>query len=198
MKLTHWFLPCLLSCLLAGCGVDETDSTPYIPSGPEFKPLTITNGSDTTGRPRSFRIEIQRTIDSDSTRMYKVISSYDGNPVGITLVIPRKDIDRRTGTRGYLKSQGTPSDVLLQVWAKLYGQRIDSVEKFADSVPFVCVGLSDLSKDYWTSSKYKLLFPQSDSVELLMNINPADQWIEFAEKDTAFRQELINAFTQHY
>jgi hypothetical protein len=190
-----------LPYILAGCGFNSSDDSASRPNNPApvFTPVVIKSGME-NGHPSGIRLAIQRTIDTDTTTTYKLISSYEGKPVGLVLVLPRKD----NGGRAHFKSLGAPSNLFLQLLAREYKQRLDSAARFKDSVPFVCMNLSDMFRDEpdsskegnWVAAEYKLFFGDDDA-ELFMNINPERQWVEFAEKDEEYRAHLIRLFMKH-
>jgi hypothetical protein len=198
----------ILVCMLVGCGSNPSDTSASTSPDPVFPALVIKTGVE-DGHPPGIRLGIERTIDTDTTTAYKLISSYEGKPIGLIVVIPRQDNRKKTASLGLFKSLGAPSDFFLQVLAGQYKQHINSSAKFVDSVPFDCINLSDVYQGKTDSAKqethviaaeYKLFF-DSDSkdgdAEMFMNINPDRQWVELAEKDEDYRPHLIRLFKRH-
>lgn len=203
-----WISLASLLCMLVGCGSDSSDTSTPTPArpAPDFTPLVIKSGME-NGHPAGIRLAIQRTTDTDTTTAYKLISSYEGKPIGLIVVIPRKDNGKKTGSRAFFKSLGPPSDLFLHVLASQYKQGVDPSAKFADSISFICMNLIDLfhknsdsaEKNDWIAAQYKLFFDSESKdgdAEMFMNINPDRQWVEFAEKDEEYRPHLIRIFKQ--
>lgn len=199
----------LLCILLMGCRSNSTGTADLTLTNPApvFTPLVIKSGME-NGHPAGIRLSIQTTVNTDTTTAYKLISSYEGKPVGLIVVVPRKDNGKKTGNRAFFKSLGLPSDLFLHILASQYKQHVDSSSKFTDSIPFICMNLMDFyhensdsaRENNWVAAEYKLFF-NSESIdgdaEMFMNINPDRQWVEFAEKDEDYRPHLISLFKQH-
>jgi hypothetical protein len=210
MRLIHFsnFFTLSLLFILTGCRLhsgDSSDSLSPIPK-PSYKPVVIKSGVE-DGHPGGIRLSIERTVDTDTTTSYTLISSYEGNAVGLIIVIPRKDNGKKMVSTAFLKSMGPPSDLFLKLLASQYQQHIDSSAKFADSIPFICMNLMDFfdkksttpGKDDWIAAEYKLFFDSENAdgdAEMFMNINPDQQWVEFAEKDEDYRSHIISLFQQ--
>ena len=190
-----------------GCTSDSSNSSASSGSYQyTFKPLVIKKGPGSW--PVNIRLAIQTTTDTDTTRAYKLISSYEGRPLGLILVVPRDDNGKATGSKGFLISLGPPSDFFLQAVARLYKQPVDSSAKLADSSSFICMNLNEIynrqagqtGETYVVAAEYKLFFnaeSENGEAEMLMNINPGEQWVELAEKDKDYRPGLIHFFTHH-
>jgi len=194
--------------LLTGCTNTPGDTPPPPAAVQTFPPLTI-RATTEDGHPGGIRVAIQTTTDTDTTTTFKIISTYEGKPAGLIVVVRRKD-GQIAGGKACFKSLGAPSDLFLHVLATEYRQHLDSSARFVDSISFINWPLNDLlfdsagqvKPDSWIAADNKLFFnPESktgdDYAEMFMNIRAKDQWIEFVEKDADYRPALIKLLTRH-
>jgi hypothetical protein len=192
-------------CMVSGCQTNDAKPKPLnSASKPEYKPVVIKNGME-NGHPSGIRIAIQTTKDSDKSTTYKLLSSYQGSPVGFLIVIPRETDGKQQVSPSYIKSLGEPSNLFLHLLAEQYKQKLDSTTKMADSIPFICMNLysvlgppDKLKEGDWIAAQYKLFFDadtNGEDAELFMNI-ATGKWIEFAEKDDEYRAHLMHIFSR--
>ncbi len=167
-----------------------------------IKELVIDNGEE-EGWGADIRLSITSILETDTTKIFKAISSYEGKNLGLLVSIPKA----KEGDKGFAKgitfgSLGIESDYLLSTLAKLYKQKMDASIKFISSISVTYVNLKEFAKSlgaqdggqYTTPSEYKLFFEgngDDDYAELYVNINPDENWIELREKDEEYRSALI-------
>jgi hypothetical protein len=167
-----------------------------------IKELFIDNGEE-EGWGADLRLSISSVSETDTTKIYKAISSYEGKNLGFLVSVPKG----KEGEKGFAKgitfgSLGSESDFFLATLAKLYKQKIDSSIKFTSNISVSYVNLKEFGKSlgaqdasqYPTSTEYKLFFEgasDEDYAELYVNINTEDNWIEIREKDEEYRPAII-------
>lgn len=191
-----------LTVFLFSC--NSSDKTQNTSSNETFpvKELMIDNGEE-EGWGADIRLSIVSIRETDTSKLYTAISTYQGTKLGLLVSIPR----RKEGEKGFgngisLKSIGIESDNLLQTLAKLYKQKADSSLKFTTSITVTYVNLDEFAKslgatdrdEYKTQNQYKLFYEGSseeDYAELYLNISPSEHWIELREKDEEYRPVLI-------
>ena len=191
-----------LTVFLFSC--NSSDKTQNTSSNETFpvKELMIDNGEE-EGWGADIRLSIFSIRETDTSKLYTAISTYQGTKLGLLVSIPR----RKEGEKGFgngisLKSIGIESDNLLQTLAKLYKQKADSSLKFTTSITVTYVNLDEFAKslgatdrdEYKTQNQYKLFYEGSseeDYAELYLNISPSEHWIELREKDEEYRPVLI-------
>lgn len=171
------------------------------------KELIVDNGEE-EGWGADIRLSIVSVAETDSSKLYTAISTYQDKKLGLLVVVPNK----KEGDKGFasgisLKSIGAESDNLLQTLANLYKLRADSTLKFTNSISVTYVNLDEFAKslgaqdggDYKTQNQYKLFYEGSSEdeyAELYLNISPAEHWIELREKDEEYRPAIIKFLKQ--
>jgi hypothetical protein len=179
---------------------ENTDTYP-------IKELIVDNGED-EGWGADIRLSIVSFAETDSSKLYTAISTYQGKKLGFLVSIPKK----KEGDKGFasgisLKSIGTESDNLLQTLANLYNLKADSTMKFTNSISVTYVNLDEFAKslgaqdggDYKTQNQYKIFYEGSgedEYAELYLNISPTEHWIELREKDEEYRPIIIKFLKQ--
>jgi hypothetical protein len=170
------------------------------------KPLFVDNGED-DGWGADIRISITSITQTDTTREYTAISSFEGRNLGLIVAVPKtKEGEKGFGKWITLKSLGIESDNLLSKLAQLYKVK-DTSAKFVSSVSTAYVNLKEFAKslgaqdggEYTSSSEYKLFFEgnnEEDYAELYVNINPDEKWVELREKDEEYRTAIIKFLHQ--
>ena len=167
-----------------------------------IKELVIDNGEE-EGWGADIRLSIVSVAETDTSKLYTAISTYQGTKLGLLVSIPKQ----KEGGKGFasgivLKSIGTESDNLIQTLAKLYKQKSDSSLKFTNSISVTYVNLDEFAKslgaedggEYKTQNQYKLFYEglnEEDYAELYLNIDPTEHWIELREKDEEYRPVII-------
>lgn len=171
------------------------------------KELIIDNGEE-EGWGADIRLSIVSIEETDTSKLYTAISTYQDKKLGLLVSIPKK----KEGDKGFasgisLKSIGPESDNLLLTLAKLYKQKADSSLKFTNSISVTYVNLDEFAKslgaqdggDYKTQNQYKLFYEGSDEdeyAELYLNISSTEHWIELREKDEEYRPIIIKFLKQ--
>lgn len=166
------------------------------------KELIVDNGEE-EGWGADIRLSIVSIAETDTSKLYTAISTYQDKKLGLLVSTPKK----KEGDKGFasgisLKSIGTESDNLLQTLAMLYKQKADSSMKFTNSISVTYVNLDEFAKslgaqdggDYKTQNQYKLFYEGSgedEYAELYLNISPTEHWIELREKDEEYRPTII-------
>ncbi|RXK62074.1 hypothetical protein ESA94_03420 [Lacibacter luteus] len=180
--------------------VEKTDTFPV-------KELFVENG-DEEGWGADIRLSIISNSETDTSKVFTAISTYEGKRLGLLVSIPKK----KEGDKGFasgitLKSIGAESDNLLKVLSKLYKQKVDTTLKFTSSVSVTYVNLDEFAKSlgaedggqYKTENQYKLFYEgekEGDYAEIYLNINPTEHWIELKEKDEEYRPVIIKFLRQ--
>jgi hypothetical protein len=166
------------------------------------KELIIGNAEE-EGWGGDVRLSINSISETDTSKLLKALSTYQGKNVGFLISIPNK----KEGDKGFasgilLKSIGTESDNLLQFLSKLYKQKSDTSLKFTNSVSLTYVNLNEFAKslgaqeggDYKTENQYKLFYEgnnEKEYAELYLNYNLKENWVELKEKDEEYRPMII-------
>ena len=192
----------LFSCTNNQTSPEDNQSKMTAPSVYSVKPLQIDNG-DEEGWGADIRLSIVSREENDTAKTYKVVSTYEGKEVGLSIIIPKA----KEGAKGFghglsLKSIGTPSDNLLSTLSKLYKQRADTVLQFTPVISVNYVNLKEFAKSltgqegepYTVANEYKLFFEDetgNDYAELYLNVNPQENWVELREKDEEYRPIVI-------
>jgi hypothetical protein len=202
-KILYGLILFLFSC-------NNSDKTQNSSTGPPkehtetypTKELIVDNDEE-EGWGADIRLSIVSVAETDTSKHYTAISTYQDKKLGLLVSIPKK----KEGDKGFasgisLKSIGTESDNLLQTLAKLYKQKADSSLKFTNSISVTYVNLDEFAKslgaqdggDYKTQSQYKLFYEGSaedEYAELYLNISLTEHWIELREKDEEYRPIII-------
>ncbi len=187
--------------------ISNTDSLKENTETYPSKELIVDNGEE-EGWGADIRLSIISVAETDTSKFYTAISTYQGKRLGLLVSIPKKkEGDKGFGSGISLKSIGTESDNLLQTLASLYKLKDDSTLKFTNSISVTYVNLDEFVKslgaqdggDYKTQNQYKLFFEGSSEdefAELYLNISPTEHWIELREKDEEYRPVIINFLKQ--
>ena len=167
----------------------------------KIKPLEIDTAGEGWGA--DIKLSIIETQQSDSSQTYKAVSSYQEKTLGLIIVIPNKDKSRGFGQGIVLKSIGVESDQLLQQLAKLYKQNTGPSLKFISSISLSYLNMNEFVKSLGGDAddrlrEYKVFFEnrEGDEAELYLNVNPAEGWIQLAEKDEEYRAQIIHFLSQ--
>lgn len=200
------FLATLFSCSNSQTNTDNTqiinsDTTTYA-----VQPLLVDNGEE-EGWGADIKLSIVAKAENDTARIYKAISSYKGQELGLLVFVPkRKEGDKGFGQGISLQSIGYQSDYLLQTLYQLYKQTVDTTATFAKKINVTYVNLKEFAKavsgqegQYTAANEYKLFFEgkgDEDYAELYLNINPVDNWIELREKDEEYRPLVLRFLRQ--
>jgi hypothetical protein len=201
-----FFLATLVSCsnnqTNAGNNKRATSATQTYP----VQPLKIDNGEE-EGWGADIRLSIVEKSENDTARIYKAVSSYNGQELGLLVSVPkRKEGDKGFGQGISLKSIGAQSDYLLRTLYQLYKQTVDTNAAFTKDIHVTYVNLKEFAKavagqegQYTAANEYKLFFEgRSDEhyAELYLNVNPTDNWIELREKDEEYRPIVLRFLRQ--
>jgi hypothetical protein len=184
-----------------GCSPDGNSNSINFP----IKPLMICpDKNDCTGA--DIRLSIVHISENDTFKVYKVISSYHNNNLGLLICVPKaKENNQGFGKNIILKSVGKESDELLSLIGTLYGEKPILKSKFAPFVKADYVNLGIFAKavaggqdkESLTVDEYKLFFEsKDDEAELFLNINPTEKWIDLREKDPEYRKTIIKILSE--
>lgn len=165
---------------------------------PEKPVLQYKDNGDDTGD-GDFALSIVAISETDTSMIYKALSTWGNRNLGLLLDVPKKDGDKGFGQSLFLKSIGSESDNFLRFMADEYNQKIDSASHFKD-ISLSYVNLNTFAKSLGSDEndtsliEYKLFFQgpnKDDYAELYLNINHREKIIEFKEKDQEYRPQLI-------
>ena len=171
------------------------------------KPLSIPGDNGDDWGDGDFAISITNISKNDTCVIYKAVSSYKNEDLGLLIAVPNSP----NGSKGFgdgiiLKSIGKPSDRLLALLATLYKQKLPANSKFIDSVSLAYVDLNQFGKSLVSTDpnndpdvkEYKLFFQSKDEeAELYLNIKPKKQLVEIKEKDEEYRPAIIQMLEAH-
>ncbi len=201
-----YFLTTILSCSYKQTNTDNNKAAALSTTAQAVQPLIIDNGEE-EGWGADIRLSIVTKSENDTVTIYKAISSYNGEELGLLAFVPK----RKDGSKGFgqgisFKSIGTQSDYLLRTLSQLYKQTVDTAATFTKDINVSYVNLKEYAKavsgqegQYTAANEYKLFFEgdhDEDYAELYLNINPTNNWIELREKDKEYRPILIRFFRQ--
>jgi len=176
--------------------------------GYPIKPLQRYTEDDLDSSGTGLRISIVEKSENDSAELYKVISTYKGKEVGLSVSVPKaKEGNKGFGEGIMVESIGSPSDNLLQTLSEIYGKHIDTSARFVKKIVLNYVNLKEFAKSvagtegqpYTAVNEYKLFFEGKEDgeyAEVYLNINPKEDWIELAEKDEEYRPVLLHFLKQ--
>ncbi len=176
------------------------DMTTYV-----VKPLIIDTAEGWGG---DVKLSIMRESENSGTKVYSVLSSYNGKTLGLDLIVPKVTDREQTFGRGLvIKSIGYESDFFLQTLADVYKQKTDTTLKLVDSISCSFADLNELSRqlskgkdnNYKSAAHYKLFFEgegEKNYAEIYLKIDPEKQFVEFREKDEEFRPAIIRFLTR--
>jgi hypothetical protein len=195
--------------ILFSCSNDQTAGNNKSASGTKnytVQPLQIDNGEE-EGWGADIKLSIVEKSENDTANIYKAVSSYNGQELGLLVSVPK----RKEGNKGFgkgisLKSIGTQSDYLLRTLYQLYKQTVDTNATFTKDINVTYVNLKEFAKavagqeeQYIAANEYKLFFEgknDEDYAELYLNVNPTDNWIELREKDEEYRPIVLRFLRQ--
>lgn len=194
-----YFLATLLGCSNSQTNTDKTgtsDTTTY-----PTNPLLIDNSKESWGA--DIRLSIVAKFENDTSNIYKAVSIYDEQELGLLISVPkRKEGDKGFGHGILLKSVGIQSDYLLRTLSHLYNQPSYKTANFINGVSVNYVNLKAFAKavtgkegQNTATNQYKLFFEgksDEDYAELFLNINLMDNWIELLEKDKEYRPKVLS------
>ena len=201
-----FFIATLLGCSNNQTNTDKNEAVTSDTTTFVAQPLQIDNGVE-EGWGADIRLSIVEKTESDTANIYKALSSYNGQQLGLLVTIPK----RKEGNKGFgqgisLRSIGSPSDFLLRTLHKLYKQTVDTTATFAKDINVTYVNLKEFAKavavqegQYTAANEYKLFFEgksDEDYAEIYLNVNPIDNWIELREKDEEYRPILLRFLRQ--
>jgi hypothetical protein len=203
----------ILLVTLFSCSNNQinADSSTSAPSATKTKtnpvqPLQIDN-SEKEGWGVDIKLSIVEKSENDTAKIYKAVSSYNGQELGLLVSVPKhKEGEKAFGQGISLKSIGTQSDYLLQTLYQLYKQKVDTTVTFTKAISVTYVNLKEVAKtlageggQYTAANEYKLFFETQNGeeyAELYLNVNPTDNWIELREKDEEYRSILLRFLRQ--
>ncbi|MFP5043090.1 hypothetical protein, partial [Parasediminibacterium sp. JCM 36343] len=201
---------CFLMTLF-GCSNNQADTgnTKNATSATQtypIKPLQIDKGEE-EGWGADIRISIIEKTENDTLNIYKAVSIYNGQELGLLISVPKRKEGAKVFGQGIsLKSIGTKSDYLLRTLSRLYKQTVDTTITFAKDINITYVNLKEFAKavagqegQYTSANEYKLFFEgksDEDYAELYLNVNPTDNWIELREKDEEYRPIVLRFLRQ--
>jgi hypothetical protein len=201
-------LTTLIGCSQNSIKTDQNSNTSNKHTFP-IKPLIIDNGEESEGWGADIRLSLIEIISTQSSTIYKAVSSYKGKNIGFEINIPKNISESEKGGPQILtiKSNGEVSDNLLDALSDLYKQKSNKRRKFAKVVLTDFIDLNEFSektfgKEAVTKTKtkeLKVFFTTKNpdnSSELYLNINDTENWIEIKEKDSEYRPLIINFLTQ--
>jgi hypothetical protein len=194
---------------LFSCSYDQTAGSNNSASATKnypVQPLQIDNGEE-EGWGADIKLSIVEKSENDTANIYKAVSSYNGQELGLLVSIPkRKEGDKGFGQGISLKSIGTQSDLLLRTLYQLYKQTVDTNATFTKDINVTYVNLKEFAKavagqegQYIAANEYKLFFEgksDEDYAELYLNVSPTDNWIELREKDEEYRPIVLRFLRQ--
>lgn len=201
-----FFLLTIFSCSNNQTNSDNKDSKVSTTKTYPVKPLQIDNGEE-EGWGADIKLSIVEKSENDTLHIYKAVSSYNGQELGLLVSVPkRKEGDKGFGQGISFKSIGTQSDYLLRTLYQLYKQTGDTTASFVKDINVTYVNLKEFAKavagqegQYTAASEYKLFFEGKDDedyAEIYLNVNPTDNWIELREKDEEYRPTVLRFLRQ--
>jgi hypothetical protein len=201
-----FFLATLFGCSNSQTNADNNKSATSATETYAVQPLQIDNGEE-EGWGADIRLSIVEKSENDTAKIYKVVSSYNGQELGLLVSVPkRKEGDKGFGQGISLKSIGTQSDYLLRTLQQLYKQPLDTTATFTKDINVTYVNLKEFAKavagqegQYTAANEYKLFFEgksDEDYAELYLNVNPTHNWIEIREKDEEYRPIVLRFLRQ--
>ena len=175
----------------------EYQKQEFVEGLPEMK---INSNQDNYGG--DIILHIQRTErKSTEITMYRILSDYNGTPVGFDLLIKRPSKRTIFVSNGItLRSLGDTSDNFLRALAEVYGVK-QSNYAFIDSITVTYADLGanvDLNKPgNWIAAQMKLFFETDEnSYELFLDVDEQAGTISLLEKDEEYRSGVISALSK--
>ncbi|MDO6434809.1 hypothetical protein Q4E93_29625 [Flavitalea sp. BT771] len=172
---------------------------------PEKPVIKYKDNGDDTGD-GDFALSIVEIAETDTTIIYKALSTSENGKLGLVLDIPKKDGEKGFGRSILIKSTGWESDNFIRFMAEEYNQKMDSSSHFIKTISVAYVNMHTFGKTLGavyhydsTIDEYKLFFEgpsKDDYAELYLNINKREKIIEFKEKDPEYRPQLIKFFRE--
>lgn len=144
----------------------------------------------------------------DNVAIIKTAGKYKGKTVGFGAEIPVKfrlsilDEDGGEIEKGSFFSLGCRSNRFINVLSEIYG--CDCSKKMRKRISFDIIALDDCDLTDYASKKIrymtKLFFDSGEEdgyyCEMFLNINSDTMKLEFCEKDTDYRESIMEAFTE--
>ena len=188
--------------VLSSCNNSKKDETPTINNEQTEKlpEMIIDRSSDGWGGDVSLYIKSTEKISSEVT-LFKIVSDYNGNPVGFSLLLKRPKEKNMFVSKGltFISLKDTSTN-FLKALANIYRvERNDLV--FGDSITITYADLAanvDLNKPgNWIAAQMKLFFEtDDDNPELFLNIDEKARIISLPEKDSTYREGIIKALSK--
>jgi hypothetical protein len=143
------------------------------------------------------KLSITEISRNDSSVSYTVTSLDKGKNVGFKVSVPNDDARELT-----ISSTGINSDNFIQTISRLYKEEPDTSLHFVTSKKMGFIDLNQFAKEQFgqqiessNGSQDLKLFIESenpdDYAEFYLNINEAEHWIEFKEKEDSYRKQVI-------
>ena len=164
------------------------------------KPLVIPGDNGDDWGDGDFVLSITSIAENDTGKMFKAVSSYKNEEVGMLIIVPKSKNEKNGfGNNIILKSIGKPSDRLLLLMAQLYKQKLSPDSKFVSSISIGYVNLGEFAKSLGgtpesnsNTTEFKLFFTnKNDEAELYLNIKSGKRIVEIKEKDQEYRPTII-------
>jgi hypothetical protein len=212
-------LTALTITLLSACSNNRTDEE----NGPDQVTNSITpmhtdspanNGNrsevtigDTGEWAGNVRLPITGTeIKPDGSTLLTVSATVNGKEIALSVILPKVKKDGK-GFRQeniVIVSKGEQSDRFLEVLADLYKVK-QPHKKFIDQIKLTYVDLNEMAalmggkSEPSDETELKLFYEDEKDAEagfeLYLNYNMKKGWLEFAEKDEAYRDNIVKAFS---
>ena len=147
------------------------------------------------------KLSITEILKTDDNITYTVTSVYDKKDVGFKISIPAGNAKFLT-----IYSTGSNSNNFIQMLSKLYKENVDTATHFVSSKQVAFIDLHQFAKQLMgketinnTGQKDLKMFFESenpdDYAEFYLNINEAEHWIEFKEKEDSYRKLVLKGLT---
>lgn len=195
---------CLATALtIVSCSNEEKKNKPAeaneaaVTALPEME---IDNSPESWGGDIILHIQTTEKISAETT-LYKIISYYNGKPVGFNLFVKRPSKAKMFVTDGItFRSTGDTSNNFLTALAEIYKVKKSNLV-FTDSLT---VTYADLAADHdpskpgnWIAAQMKLFFEtDEDASELCLNIDEQKKTISLPEKDKDYRDGIVTALSK--
>jgi hypothetical protein len=195
--------------IMVGCSENQTKKK-KLAGNSRVKEMVLFNirPSESGIDDSDMRLSIKDTTHTDSTVNYEVVSIFRNNELGFMISIPKKSKTSGFGDGFVLKSLGKPSNFFLYILSVAYKQEMIDLKKFVDEIKVSYVDLRKLAKaqseknggePYTIGGDYKLFFDNHDGeepAELFITVDSAANYIEFREKDPAYRTGILKALSK--
>jgi hypothetical protein len=149
---------------------------------------------------REVKLYIAREENIDTaTIRYTILSAYAGAPVGFKLLIKQSGDKKAAFSTAAFLPMGDTSNNFLNALADIYHVKHGRLV-FTDSISASCINLHNLLGEEpgnQIAAQNKLIFDSRyDAAELLMNIDKGAHTISFPEKNSDYRNGIINALSK--